>query len=156
MKKHNGFTVVEIIVVIAVISILGTLGLASWRHSQRTAADATTKTNAIALKNAIEKYYEVHGEYPFPRPADHKDRCNWENTEGTECTNGQLAFVLVPDYLSELPKSADGKHFQYVVHRAPEGTGSAYGLIIGFHSGACATGKNLLPGWWTGTPRCDF
>ena len=75
MKKHTqlrffkrirrkGFTLVELVVVIAVIAILATLavlGLNVYLHESR---DSQREANVTVLAEALEKYYDTHGEYP--------------------------------------------------------------------------------------------
>lgn len=62
--KKNGFTLVELVVVIAVIAIIATLatiGLTAYLNESR---DSQRQANVSVLAEALEKYYDTHGEYP--------------------------------------------------------------------------------------------
>lgn len=61
--KH-GFTLVEIIIVITVIAILATLAVIGFGRVQGEARDSTRSSDATAVAEALEKYYDENGEYP--------------------------------------------------------------------------------------------
>lgn len=64
MKMRSGFTLVELVIVIVVVAILATLttlGLTGYRND---ANDARAESNVSTLAEALEKYYEKHGDYP--------------------------------------------------------------------------------------------
>lgn len=63
-KFRQGFTLVELIVVIAIIAILATIGILGFSQYQADGRDATRSARATALSEALEKYYDTHGEYP--------------------------------------------------------------------------------------------
>ena len=67
MKDWRGFTLVELLVVVGVIALLATISLVSYAVVQRDANDSTRNGNATAISNALEKYYEINGEYPSVR-----------------------------------------------------------------------------------------
>lgn len=65
MRKHQeGFTIVELVIVIAVIGILSTIGIVSYLSVQRKSRDSQRETSAIIITNALEKYYDENGQYP--------------------------------------------------------------------------------------------
>jgi prepilin-type N-terminal cleavage/methylation domain-containing protein len=65
MKKNiNAFTLVELIVVIAAIGILAAISIMGFSRYQKIGRDAQRSTSAIVIAVALEKYYDVHGEYP--------------------------------------------------------------------------------------------
>lgn len=62
--RRNGFTIVELVVVIVVIAILTTiitLGLTKYQASSR---DARRASNATIIATALEQYFNKNGEYP--------------------------------------------------------------------------------------------
>ena len=152
MHKQNGFTIVELVVVIIVIAILATLGGLAWRTSREDAKNSQQKTDVIRLKNAVDKYYRDNGEYPMP-----VETCATNNTDYKVCQNGELASILVPKYIDTLPKDKDGNNFYYVVQRKTSTLPDRYALRVPLSSGYCKTGKNVSSAWWgTTVGACDF
>lgn len=63
-KSNNGFTIVEISVVVVIIGILVTLVALNFSRVQSTARDTQRSTRASIVADALEKYYDANGEYP--------------------------------------------------------------------------------------------
>ncbi|HEU4830791.1 MAG TPA: fibronectin type III domain-containing protein, partial [Candidatus Saccharimonadales bacterium] len=65
MKKFSdGFTMIELLVVVAIIGILATIGIVSFSNIQAGARDSQRSSQVTVLSEALEKYYEANGEYP--------------------------------------------------------------------------------------------
>lgn len=62
--KKNGFTLLEILVVISIIGILVALGTAAYSTAQKKGRDARRKADIKALQNGFEQYYSKNGDYP--------------------------------------------------------------------------------------------
>lgn len=67
MKSKSAFTIVEVLVVIVIISILSSIAVVAYNNVQRDSRDSTRKGNATVISNALEKYYNINGEYPSVR-----------------------------------------------------------------------------------------
>jgi prepilin-type N-terminal cleavage/methylation domain-containing protein len=64
MKRSRGFTIVELLVVIAVIGILTTISVVGYNRYQANSRDTQRAAKVTAIAEALEKYYDQHGEYP--------------------------------------------------------------------------------------------
>ena len=64
IMKKNGFTLLEILVVISIIGILVALGTAAFSTAQQKGRDARRKADIKAIQNGFEQYHAKAGEYP--------------------------------------------------------------------------------------------
>lgn len=160
MNKHEGFrgfTIVEVLVVVVVIGLLLTIGGLAWFQVRDNALNDEQKNNALLLRDALETYYQDHGEYP--KPASCPSLSN--NTDDiAECHGGQLAELLVPHYLKTLPKNRAKADFNYLVRRSKDPTakqdGYAFKLVDGRNAVVCKVIKNVPSRWWYGIKTCDL
>jgi prepilin-type N-terminal cleavage/methylation domain-containing protein len=63
-RIDQGFTIIELIVVIAVIGILATITTLGLSRFQSDTRDAQRVSKATVIADALEKYYDINGEYP--------------------------------------------------------------------------------------------
>ncbi len=60
-KRKNGFSLLEILVVIGIIAILLSVGLSSYSTLQRKSRDAKRKADIKTIQQAQEQYYSICG-----------------------------------------------------------------------------------------------
>ena len=65
-KIVQGFTLIELIVVIAIIGILSTLAVVSFNDSRSKARDSERLSDVRAIQGAVELYIENNGTAPDP------------------------------------------------------------------------------------------
>lgn len=58
--KKNGFTLIEILIVVAIIGILSTMGLMAFQKSLQRSRDARRIAEIKSLQGAAEQYYADH------------------------------------------------------------------------------------------------
>ncbi len=63
-RKQQGFTIIELLIVIIVIGILATLVITTFSGIQRNARNRTREADVNALHSQIEYYYGQNGNYP--------------------------------------------------------------------------------------------
>lgn len=61
--KNNGFSLIELLVVVTVIGILTSLGISSFKGAQAKARDSIRQTDLKNLATALEVYYQKNGSY---------------------------------------------------------------------------------------------
>lgn len=64
-NKQQGFTIVELLIVIVVIGILAALVITTFTGIQQKARDTERQTDIKALQGQIEAYYAQKGNYPI-------------------------------------------------------------------------------------------
>lgn len=64
MRRQQGFTLVELLIVISLISILAAMGLVQYRNSVQSARESVLKTDLFRMRDAIDQYYADKGKYP--------------------------------------------------------------------------------------------
>lgn len=62
--KQQGFTIVELLIVIVVIGILAMLVITTFTGIQQQARDTERKTDINAMHSQLEAYYAQNGYYP--------------------------------------------------------------------------------------------
>jgi len=62
--KKNGFTLIEILIVLTLIGILVGLALPQYKYSLKKGRETVLKENIFILRKLIDQYYTDKGKYP--------------------------------------------------------------------------------------------
>jgi prepilin-type N-terminal cleavage/methylation domain-containing protein len=69
MKKTQGFTLIELMIVVAIIGILSAIAIPKFADLIRKSNEGATKGNLGAIRSAMSIYYgEIEGWYPTSDP----------------------------------------------------------------------------------------
>ena len=63
-KLQQGFTIIELLIVIAIIGILATLVLTNFQGAQAKGRDTVRKNDINSIYQKLEEYYNENGGYP--------------------------------------------------------------------------------------------
>jgi general secretion pathway protein G len=64
LRTPYGFTLIELMTVLTIIAILATIAIPMYQHSVTRAKEAVLLENLYQMRDALDKYYADHGEYP--------------------------------------------------------------------------------------------
>ena len=63
-RREQGFTLLELIIVVAIIGILATIAMPKLMHTPDKAKEAVLRTDLRTLRDVIDQYYADKGKYP--------------------------------------------------------------------------------------------
>ncbi len=62
-RRQEGFTLIELMIVVAVVAILAAIALPSYNDSVRKGRRGQAKADLMELAQILERHYTVHGSY---------------------------------------------------------------------------------------------
>ncbi|MFA9288578.1 MAG: prepilin-type N-terminal cleavage/methylation domain-containing protein [Weeksellaceae bacterium] len=96
---RNGFTFVELVIVISIIGVISAMAMGSYSGVSARARDARRKDDLKKITTALNEYYLVNSRYPAAGAAcDYGDTCYVTSLDGDDWIP-----ELVPDYIDALP-----------------------------------------------------
>jgi prepilin-type N-terminal cleavage/methylation domain-containing protein len=113
LKNHNGFTLIEMLIVIIVLGILAMIIIPQITVSTEDAKINTIKTNLGAMRNAIELYYHQHSE-TYPGANSNLGVASANATEAATAFLEQLTQYTEIDGKVFDTKSATAKYGPYI------------------------------------------
>lgn len=144
-QTPQGFTIVELLIVIVVIAILAAITIVAYNGIQQRAADSSRDSAARTIRHALELYKSDNNDtYPLV--------CGSINAG---CNSSSLASVLVPKYINAIPGDPkSGRSIDFVT-----GTNqTSYGLLVNYEAKPKCKflmGPTAQTGWWGSTvPVC--
>jgi prepilin-type N-terminal cleavage/methylation domain-containing protein len=102
--KNEGFTLVELLVVITIIAVMVAIGVVIYSQAQKTARKARRIADLKSIQKAVETYYSQNGAYP--KTSDTTPSVFSECTAAWATTKSNDAVVpgLVPSFMPALPR----------------------------------------------------
>ena len=127
MKYKNGFTLVELVIVIAVIGILAGLAIPHFLDSQAKTRSARAAADMRILQSAIEQYVAAGHEVPAMQ-------------KNQSLSNGKIMFEKLKEkgFISSIPEAPKGAYYNAVSKARDDYPAPAYGVELS----ATGTGPN--------------
>ncbi len=93
MKKQNGFSLIELLVVISIIAVITAVGMTNFLGARERARDARRKSDLVQLKNALRLYYNDYKKYPASDSGTYIMGCGADGTTTCpgSCAGGAFA-----------------------------------------------------------------
>lgn len=118
-KKQNGFTIVELLIVIVVIAILAAISVVAYSGVQSRARDAQRASDVVVILKALELYKADNGTYPPGTSSPHGNGCTGNGYSYSWATDGTWMKELVDgNYLSKVPvppkNDCTNSHYAYI------------------------------------------
>ena len=124
--RADGFTMIELLVVITLIVILATVGMAQYRNSVTRAEEAVLKENLFRMRDAIDQFYADKNKYPtdlaelssesyireVPTDPMTRSKDTWTTTQAEPDANNPASQVGIYDVKSGSDRTAlDGTRY---------------------------------------------
>lgn len=105
-RNTNGFTIVELLIVVVVIAILAAITIVSFNGVQARAKYSVMQQDVTTINKAILSFYAEKGYYPSASA----------NSGNTGTNLNSIESQLVPAYISKLPTFAGSAAEGYYVY----------------------------------------
>lgn len=101
----NGFTIVELLIVIVVIGILAAITIVSYNGLQTRAKLAKIQSDIAQVRKLVEAYNAEHGQYPVTAANLNPDWGTQTARTDMNCQSGTRTEDWVPGLTAKLPQS---------------------------------------------------
>jgi len=91
LKRNNGFSAIELLIVVVVICILATLVFVNFDGVKKKDRDTTRKQDISDIHNQLEAYYAQNGSYPT---LNNMNDSNWRLTNMKNLKSDELKDPL--------------------------------------------------------------
>jgi len=118
-RPANGFTIIELLIVMTLIIILASIGMTQYRNSVTRAQEAVLKENLFRMRDAMDQFYADKNKWP-----------------------ADLAELVSEGYIREIPEDSITKSkdtWQTVTAEPDANNPASAGGISSVHSGSDRT-----------------
>jgi type IV pilus assembly protein PilE len=144
-KIQQGFTIIELLIVIAIIAILAGLVLNNFRGAQAKARDTQRVTRINSIHSKLEEFYNEYNGYP----ASASDTANFPGIDTNAVKDprgGTLGNTIVADAAAMTaaadPVNGSGNEFKYVAF--PTGCDLSLANATATPAGTACQGYRLM------------
>lgn len=140
MQKQQGFTLIELMIVVAIIGILAAIAIPQYQDYVKRSKATELLTAADPAKTAVSEYYAVHGEklpedgwdHFTSQKSQYVDSVNWD-TSGDGDGDGKIVVAGRGDM--------DDMHINLEATKSPKGNDESSGDDKNSLAWKCTTNK---------------
>lgn len=136
-QKQNGFTIVELLIVIVVIGILAAITIVAFNGVQQRGRDAQRKSDINSIAKALEVYYLDKGYFPAAGGST-AINASWSTTADSSWQ--ALKDLVVPAYVSSFPSDPTNTPSVFVASGA---NNYSYAYFSGTYCGATSSARQM-------------
>ncbi len=147
-KHYEGFTLIEILVVVAVIGLLAAVITVALKSARASARDTKRKDDIGQVRKAIDLYYQEYGIYPSTSVGT-----------GPTALSDSLFVQGLSQFIQRVPKdpaclSGTACDYQYILNSGQ----TAYAIYIPFERIAPCKIMSLTgtAAWFSNAPVCSY
>jgi type IV pilus assembly protein PilA len=153
-KVQQGFTLIELMIVVAIIGILAAIAIPAYQDYTVRSKVTELINSAGVCKTSVAEYYQSLGKMPLDVKAAGCSDVGTANAMAPTVTNGDITIVATGSLSGQLTGGGGGNTFIYKAGCAPGAVGGCTGPpILQWYCSPSTSGTTLVPKYLPATCR---